>query len=76
LANFLQSFAISLSPVAFLAIVNSLRGIQYIFIFLITLFFSVFFPRILKEEISKSIIIQKSISIGFIVVGLALLVIY
>ena len=73
-ANILQSFAIFLAPVAFLPIVNSLRGIQYVFLFLITLFFTIFFPKILKEEISKGILIQKIISIILIVAGLALLV--
>ena len=73
-ANFLQSFAISLTPFAFLATVNSLRGIQYVFLFLITLFLTVFFPKILKEEISKGILIQKIIAIVLIVAGLALLV--
>lgn len=74
LANFLQSYAIALAPVALLPIVNSLRGLQYVFLFLITVFLTVFFPKILKEEISKKIIIQKSISIILIVIGLALLV--
>ena len=73
-ANFLQSFAISLAPIAFLAIVNSLRGIQYVFLFLITLFISYFYPRFLKEELSRKIIIQKVISIILIAVGLAILV--
>lgn len=76
IANFLQSFAIFLAPVAFLATVNSLRGIQYIFLFLITFFISLFFPRILKEEISKGALFQKIISIILIAVGLAILVIY
>jgi hypothetical protein len=74
LANILQSFAIFLAPVAFLPIVNSLRGVQYIFLFLMTLFLSIFFPKILKEEISKKIIFQKIVSIILIVAGLALLV--
>jgi drug/metabolite transporter (DMT)-like permease len=74
--NFLQSFAISLAPVFFLATINSLRGIQYVFLFLTTLFFSVFYPKILKEEISARIIIQKIVSIILIAVGLAVLVIY
>jgi len=73
-ANFLQSFAISLAPVAFLAIINSLRGIQYAFLFLATLFTSFFFPRILKEELLKKIVIQKTISIIIIAIGLALLI--
>lgn len=75
IANILQSFAISLVPVSYLAIINSLRGIQYIFLFLITLFFPLFFPKILKEEISKNIIIQKLASIILIALGLGLLVI-
>jgi len=75
IANFLQGYSIFLAPVAFLAIINSLRGIQYIFLFLITLFVSFFLPKILKEKISKKIILQKMISIIFIAAGLAILVI-
>ena len=76
LATLMQSFAISLVPISFLAIVNSLRGIQYVFLFLITLFISYFFPKILKEELSKKIVFQKIISIILIAVGLAILVVY
>lgn len=76
LANFLQSLAIALAPIAFLATVNSIRGIQYVFLFIMTALLSSFFPRILKEEISKKIIIQKAISILLIAIGLAVLVIY
>lgn len=76
LANFLQSYAIYLAPVAFLATVNSLRGIQYVFLFIMTLFISLFFPKILKEKVSKSIIFQKVISIVLIAIGLAILVVY
>jgi len=73
-ANFLQSLAISLTPVIFLAMVNSLRGIQYAFLFIVTIFASFFFPKFLKEKISRKIITQKIISIAFIVAGLAILV--
>jgi len=72
-ANFLQGFAIFLAPVAFLPILNSLRGIQYAFLFFITLLASYFFPKILKEEISKKVILQKVASIVIIGVGLAIL---
>ena len=75
IANILQGFAISLAPIVFLPIVNSLRGIQYIFLFLLALFFSVFFPRILKEETSKEILIQKIIAIILIVAGLYFVII-
>jgi len=73
-ANFLQGLAISLAPVAFLAIINSLRGIQYAFLFIITALTSALFPKFLKEELSKKIIIQKTFSIVLIAVGLAILV--
>lgn len=75
-ANVLQSLAIFLAPVSSLALINALRGVQYIFLFIITLCCSLFFPHILKEDISKKTIIQKSVSILLIVLGLAILVIY
>ena len=74
IANFLQSFAVSLAPIAFLPIVNSLRGLQYVFLFIMTLFLSYFFPKILQEKISKKILAQKIVSTILIVAGLALLV--
>lgn len=75
-ANFLQGYSIYLAPVVFLAIINSLRGIQYIFLFVITIIFSVFYPKILKEDLSRTVVIQKIISIILIVAGLATLAIY
>ena len=74
IAGFLQNYAISLAPVEYLAIMNSLRGIQYVFLFMITLFFSLLLPHVFKEKISQKIVIKKSISILLIVVGLAILV--
>lgn len=71
---FLQSLAISAAPVAYLAIVNSLRGVQYVFLFALTLFFSSFFPTILHEQVSPRIVIQKIVSILLIMAGLAILV--
>lgn len=76
IAGLLQSLAIALAPVYYLAIVNSLKGIQYAFLFLITLFCSIFFPRILKEKISGKIIIQKTIAILLIAGGIAVLFLF
>jgi drug/metabolite transporter (DMT)-like permease len=73
--NLLQSFAISLAPIAFLAVVNSLKGIQFAFLFLVVLFISYFYPKILKEDISKKAIVQKSVSIVIIAVGFIILAI-
>lgn len=69
----LQSFAISLTPVAYLALLSALRGVQYVFLFAITVFVSYAAPRVFKEEISKKIIIQKVVAILFIVFGLGIL---
>jgi len=74
IANILQGFAISLAPIALLPIVNSLRGIQYVFLFLMTLFLSVVFPKILKEELSRAVVIQKIAAIAIIAVGLGMLI--
>lgn len=73
IATILQNFAIWLVPVAYLAVMNSLRGLQYVFLFALTLTFSIFFPKILKEEISRKSIIRKTISILLIVIGLAII---
>ena len=73
-AGFLQNWAIALVPVSFLAIMNSLRGIQYVFLFIITLSFSHFAPNIFKEPISRRIIMKKAFSILLIGLGLVLLV--
>lgn len=75
LANILQSWAIFLAPVAFLPIVNSLRGVQYVFLFIMTILTTIFLPRILKEKISTKIIFLKVVSILMIGLGLAILVI-
>ena len=72
-ANLLQSFAIFLAPIAFLPIVNSLRGIQYVFLFIMTIILSYFLPKILKERITKRIIFQKVFAIVLIAIGLAML---
>lgn len=73
-ANILQSWSISLAPVAYLAIMNSMKGLQYVFLFIMTAVLSYLFPKILKEETSKRLIIQKTVSIVLIGLGLAILV--
>jgi drug/metabolite transporter (DMT)-like permease len=62
LASVLQSFAIYLAPIAFLPIVNAMRGLQYVFLFIFTLF--------LGEKIAW----QKIFSILLIILGLGFLI--
>lgn len=68
----LQNGAIFLAPFVFLPIINALSGIQYIFLIILAtvLFFK--FPEILREEISKRVLVQKTIAVWLIVAGLFL----
>jgi len=74
-ASILQNWAVSLAPLAYIAFINALQGIQYVFLLIFAAFFSFKFPRLLKEEISKAVIIQKIAAILLIGAGLALLAI-
>ncbi|HZX50038.1 MAG TPA: hypothetical protein VFE94_02690 [Candidatus Paceibacterota bacterium] len=72
-AIFLQSLAVALVPFGLLPFVNALEGVTYFFLFVITLFLSLYFPSVLKESSSPWSIAQKVISIILIGAGLALL---
>lgn len=75
-ANITQNLALQIVPLCYLAIMNSLKGVQYVFLFLLALLFTIYFPKILKENFSKGVIIQKTISIIMIIAGLVILSIY
>ena len=70
LAAFLQNYAIYLGPVA---IINALQGVQYAFLLLLGIFFSIFFPKILKEDISRAVLIRKGRAILLVGIGLYLI---
>ncbi len=72
-AGILQNWAVALAPLAYVAFINALQGIQYVFLLIIVVFLSLKFPQILKEEISKEILFQKVIAILLIGGGLTLL---
>jgi hypothetical protein len=72
-AVFLQNLAIALVPLGFLSFVSAMAGVQYLFLFVFALFLSRRFPSILREEVSRSILIQKVISTLLIGAGLMLL---
>jgi len=69
----LQNWAIALAGLTYLAVINALQGIQYVFLLILTILFSLKSPKILKEKLSKEIIIQKIIAILLIGGGLTLL---
>jgi len=74
LGRVLQSAAIYLSPLAFLPIINALNGIQYVFLIILATVFFFKFPKILKEEISKKVLVQKTLAVWLIVAGLFFLI--
>lgn len=66
----LLNWAISLGNVA---LINSLKGTEYIFLLLIILFLSAKFPGVIKEELRGKILIQKLLGTCLIVLGLYML---
>ncbi len=73
IAFFLLNSAISLGNVA---LINALIGIQYVFVFILSLLISFKFPYLFKEELEKRVIIQKIFGIFSICLGLFILTIF
>jgi len=71
LAGFLMYLAVFLGSVT---LVNSLKGLQYVFVLILALLFFRKIPD-LREEFSEKIIIQKIIAIILIGLGLAFLIV-
>ena len=65
-AFILQNWAIALAGLAYLSIISALQGVQYVFLFILTML-------ILKEGLSKKVILQKFFAIILIGIGLAFL---
>ncbi len=72
-AGLLQNWAVALAPLALIAFINALQGIQYAFLLLLSVFLSSKFPNLLKEYVSGRVLAQRVIAILFIGAGLALL---
>lgn len=70
LAGLLQNYAISIGSVT---LVNAMQGTQYVFLLAMTVLLSKYFPKILKEQITSAILLQKIVAIILISFGLFLL---
>jgi len=68
--GFLQNYAVSLGSVS---VVSALQGTQFVFLLLLTSFFSVYFPSVLKEKINPAVIALKLMAIILISFGLYLI---
>ncbi|MCK4520261.1 hypothetical protein KAT95_00095 [Candidatus Parcubacteria bacterium] len=76
MANILQNWAIALAPIGYIAIINALQGVEYVFILIFAFIICFKYPKVLKEEISKKIIVQKTIAVLFIGLGLFILFLF
>ncbi len=68
----LQSYAIYLGPVA---IINALQGVQYAWIIILGSIISIFAPKLLKEDLSKKVLLRKVMAVITIAFGLYFLTI-
>jgi drug/metabolite transporter (DMT)-like permease len=66
IGNVAVNFALIIAPVA---LVLTVSGVQPLFVFLIGIFLTAFFPKIYTEKLSKKHLVQKIISILVIIVG-------
>lgn len=56
-----------------IALINSLQGVQYVFLILLVIFLSARFPKILNEELGGGVILQKIIGASLISTALYML---
>ncbi|MCK5511118.1 hypothetical protein KAI65_06310, partial [Candidatus Parcubacteria bacterium] len=70
IAFIMLNWAIKMGNVA---LISSLQGTQYIFLILLVIFLSTRFPKILKEELDREIMLQKIMGTAMIVIGLYML---
>lgn len=71
MAFIMLNWAISLGNVA---MVNALQGTQYLFLIILVLVVSARYPHLLKEEMGKSVLLQKIMGILLVSLGLYVLV--
>lgn len=72
LSFIMLNWAISLGSVA---LINSVQGVQYVFLMFLVLFISRKYPKIIKEELGGGIMLQKLIGVFLIATALYMLVV-
>lgn len=72
LAFIMLNWAISMGNVA---LINSLQGVQYVFLILLVIFLSRKFPSLIKEEFGGGVMLQKVIGVSLVSLGLYMLVV-
>jgi drug/metabolite transporter (DMT)-like permease len=73
IASILQNWAIALAGFVYLSLISALQGVQYAFLFILTILASLKFPKRLKEDFSKKVLFQKIVAVLIISAGLFIL---
>ncbi len=73
LTFFAMLLVLAAASIGFITLVSTIVSIQPFFILLLTVFLSMLFPKILKEEIDRKTIILKFVAITFIFAGVFLI---
>lgn len=71
--NVLQNFAFFLVPAAYVAFINALEGIIYVFVLIFSALASIFLPHLIRETFTGKTALQKIIATTLIVVGIIIL---
>ena len=81
LAFVLQNWAVALAPIACIAVINALAGVQYALVLIYTVLVSLISPgwaekHGLKEKITRKILFQKIFAILLVISGLVILTVF
>ncbi|MFZ6035862.1 MAG: EamA family transporter [Patescibacteria group bacterium] len=69
-AELLYTFALT---VWYLALVETIASLQYLFIFLWGLVLSRWFPQILRESLTRAVVVRKAVAVTIIIIGIYLI---
>jgi len=72
-SSLLQNWAIALAPIIYVPMITALQGVQYAFLLFLIVLLSLKFPKMLREEITRSALFQKAIATIIIIIGIAIL---
>jgi len=66
----LLNYAVNIGQVS---LVNALQGVQHMYVFILSTFLSFKFPQIMKEKVTRPVLIQKLVAIVILIIGVAVL---
>lgn len=73
IAFLLQNYAVSLAKIEEIPLINALEGLRYVFLFLFVIILNRINPKLVKEEMSGPLLLQKAAAVILICAGLFVL---